>query len=76
MAVQTSSIVTVDITFRVTCDLDALTQHVAGGDLGAPFGRLGDPERALVDHITWPIVHNSFDTPAAIERIHWSGDVA
>jgi hypothetical protein len=69
MAVQTSSTVTVDITFRVTCDLDALSEHLGGTVLD-------NPEGALVEHVTWPIVHNSFDTPATIERIDWSGDVA
>ena len=74
MTIHTSTTVIVDVTFRVTCDLDALTKQVAGDDVGAV--RLADPERALVDHITWPIVHPSFDTPATIERIDWSGDAA
>lgn len=73
MTVQTSTTVTVDVTFRVTCDLDALTKQEAGDVEGV---RLGDPERILVDHITWPIVHNSFDTPATIECIHWTGETA
>lgn len=69
VTIQTSTTVTVDITFRVACDLDALSEHLGGV-------AVCDPEGALVEHITWPIVHNSFDTPATIERIDWSGDVA
>lgn len=69
MTVQTSTTVTIDVTFRVTADLDELTAHL-GGDV------LNDPEDALQQHITWPIVDNSFDTPATVELVSWSGDAA
>lgn len=67
MTVQTSTTVTIDVTFRVTANLDELSEHLGGYVLD-------DPEAALAEHISWPIVHNSFDTPATVERINWSGD--
>lgn len=56
--------VTVDITFRVTANIDELKAHI-GYDAS-------DVEAALVSHISHPIVENNFDTPATVERRHWS----
>jgi hypothetical protein len=70
VAVTTSKTVTIDVTFRVTANLDDLARHI---------GRTpseGFEEIALVEHIRNPIEDPCFDTPAEIRFERFTGLVS
>jgi hypothetical protein len=71
MAVQTSTTIVIDVTYRVTVDLDDLCAYEG---INAPI--TGYEETSLVNHVRNVIEHRGLiDSPAAFDYVAFTGQV-
>ncbi len=69
MTVHTSTTVAINVTYRVTVDLDAFTEHYGTRQPA------GYEETSLVNHVRHLIEHADLDTPAKFEFVTFDREV-